>query len=613
MSVDVEKFCTPEANRFREKIAKDNSKFSPTAYELEGACFRLAPFGHGGKNMGLKWQFELNCFRFQWPETMLLEVGEYDNFWAKRMIRGLCRWKTLSLVGSASAGKTFICAAHAYTFWKFSPWNTSCYLSTTTSEASHRRTWGAIKDLQQRDKFPVGTLLEYRHMLVLQEDPNDKSRDYRDSISAVTIPKGQEGQNVVGAISGGKNQHIIWVADELSFMDAGVLMARLNLRANPFFQFIGISNKPREGDPMYQDAEPKGAKYPFGWRSVNPDVDDAWTTQAGCCYYFDGERSPNMKVPAGKPAPFPGLMTEAMRADIEADSGGTDSIGYWTQVRGFPQSGEVQDTVLNGNLIESRECHHDPIWGMEQPVCIAGLDLGFRADGDPCVADFGLLGRDTSGSIILAHEKETVQLRTSMASKLSFEEQIAEHLIQECKTRNCHEIEIDISADGGIIAQAIDQKARALNYKLQLHLCSFMGRPDDNVYFEVGGKRKPATELFDRKVSQLWYSYRFNVQNSAIRGLNVASRAVKQLCQRKVWQDDRKRWCVERKTDMKKRIKRSCDDGDARVLCANLAVRKGLKGSGRRPVESRNVRQQDAKPASRPYGSRHSGRHYASR
>lgn len=477
-----------------------------------------------------------------------------------------------------NSGKTFITAAYGYTRWKSSAWNTSVYLSTTTGDAAQARGWGTIKDLHEKDRFRIGVRLEYRSMIVLQEDKKEKERDYRDSISVVLIKKGDNA--ALAAVSGRKNENVIWIIDEFPHMDVGILDARLNLLANPFSQIIGIGNKPNEGDPLYIDAEPWGDQFPDGWRSVTTEL-EAWRSKTGVCYYFDGEKSPNLQVPDDQPPPFKGMLSGAMIRAIEAASGGTDTTGYWTQVRGFPNQGEVTDTVLTGNLIDSFHATEEVVWNIETPKVLSGLDPGFRKEGDPCVADFAKFGPDREGKRVLMHEPETVVLRPKMSSKLPFEDQIAEAYLDEASKRSCHDLAMDVSGDGGIIAQAIDKHARLRNYRLEILLVSFSGAPDENASYEVAGERKPAKDLFDRKVSELWYSYRISVINGVIRGLKHTSRAVKQLCQRKVIMDEKKRWSVEKKKDMKKRIRRSPDDGDARVLVHAMACKKGLSGGGK--------------------------------
>jgi len=91
-----------------------------------------------------------------------------------------------------NSGKTFTSAAWAYTFWKANFVDTSIYLSTTDMGASEARGWGTIKDLFDKDHYPLGKKLEYKHTIISpqdQEDKNQKDRDYRDAITAVAAER----------------------------------------------------------------------------------------------------------------------------------------------------------------------------------------------------------------------------------------------------------------------------------------------------------------------------------------------------------------------------------------------------------------------------------------
>lgn len=564
--------------RIRERAAKQiRGNFS--AYDLEISCFKNVPF-----RTEEKFEFAISCMKMQWPDWLMLERDGQKNTWFFRIILEACRHRKVNLLGAASSGKTFASSCWAYTFWKANFINTSIYLSTTDMGASEARGWGTIKDLFDRDKFPIGKKLEYKHCIISpqdNEDKNQKDRDYRDSITAVAIKPGSEGERAIGSISGRKNNNVIWICDELPHMDIGVLSARINLLSNMsggFFQWFGIGNKPNEGDPLYIDAEPYGEKYPDGWASVNPDVDYKWPIKGGVCLYFDGERSPNMSAEVGKPPPFPRLTDRSFIDTVAEWSGGRDSPDYWRQVRGFPKNGDIQDRVLTGKLLEFFGANQQVVWAGMSKTCVAGLDLGFREDGDPCVADFGTVGQEHQGKMVLMHEEETVQLTQSVSDDKPYENQIAFRFLSECRKRNCHTVALDISGGGGTMAIAIEKEASESSWSLRVIPIDFGGSPSDDEYV-VGTIKKAARELFDRKVSEIWYSYRMAVQNRQIRGSNQFSRAVKQLCERKVIQDERKRYCVETKKLMKKRIRRSPDDGDARALLHVAARSVGLTDS----------------------------------
>jgi len=576
---DPEQFSSPVTNRFRANMrarqdanSKAAGKPPLSTYELEGACFSLAPVGleYGD----VRSECCMNLMRWQWPGYIQLEAGPYQNTFAQRVIRAVCKYKLVHLMGCAGSGKSTITAAYVETCWKFSPWNTSAFISTTTAAAGQARSWGIAKDLHRNDRFKVGKLIEYLTLITMEEDGGTENRDYRDSVKAVLVPKGggTESENAIAAIVGQHNHNVFWLVDEFPFMPKGILTGRLNVMANPFWQFIGLGNMPKEGDPMYEDAEPVN-----GWDSINPDIVTGWPTRSGgWCEYLDGEKSPNLVVESGKKPPFKGIMSQQMLDDIARSSGGTDTPGYWNQARGFPKRGIAHDTVLTRELLVQHKACEQPVWSGEKTTSLAGLDLGFREDGDPCVMQFSRMGTELDGRKINCLDPDTVRLFVRVGSSDPFESQIASQCVEELMKRNCHHLELDISGEGGIISQRIAERAREKNYPLTIYPTSFAGAPDENVRFKQGEKMVSAKDLFDRKVTQLWMSFRLCVQNGRIRGMAQDSRSTRQLRMRRVIQDEKKRMSIETKKMMKKRLKHSPDDGDAAVLNCSLALKMGL-------------------------------------
>lgn len=475
-----------------------------------------------------------------------------------------------------NSGKTFFSTAYCYTLWKARPWNTSVYLSTTTGEGADARAWANIQSLYRDDKIAYGKLLNSVRTLVMEEvDENDAvHRDLRNAIKCVLIKKGNEGRDVVGAICGRKNNTVCWQCDEMPHMDGGVLSGRVNLFSNPFAQFIGIGNGPMPGDPMFIDAEPDE---PGGWKWVNRDEHWKWKTRAGVCLYFNGAKSPNMQVEPGEKPPFPRIMDWQARSEIlKACWNDENTPEFFVQFYGFPPSVEVPDTVLTTQFMEAHHAFEQPEWTGDPRKTLAGLDLGFRKDGDPCVLHFGKVGKSMTGKTILAAEPDGIALNPSQKTTEPFEEQISKRVIQECRERDCHDLALDVTGDGGILLQAIEREARAQSYDLKCLAVSFSGIAEDRV--TIPGEKRKAREMFDRMVSQLWSTVRVCVGNDVVRGLDERGLATKQLCGRKFSTDENKRFSVESKKDMKKRIKRSPDQGDAFALLMHLALKHGVSG-----------------------------------
>lgn len=590
-----------ERIRERERIKtnarlKANGGADLNEYELDMLIFKYIPFGHS-----LRHEFFLRCGWHQWGNDFMLEAEGVENYWATRMAKAFCRERRLNLMGCGSSGKTALASAYVYTAWKSRPFNTSVFLSTTSGEAAQARTWGQVKDWHANDKYRIGKRIESLHLITLDEEATDedgnKSRDFRNSIKVVLIKPGSEGKNVMASIVGRKNDAVIWCCDEFPFMDIGILNARVNLNTNPFNQFIGLGNAPEEGDPMYLDAAPFGDEFPDGWRSIDKSIHKTWPTEKGRCFYFNGDDSPNFKTKSGMG--FPKLMNERFRLEILKDSGGEDTPMYYKQYYGFPPTVDVPDKIITHKLLESNGCYETPLWLDAQQKIGAGLDLGFREGGDPCVLDFFRIGKDVRGRTVACWERDGIVLNPSQGSKDAFEVQIAKKVIQECRSRDCHDLSLDVTGDGGMILQAIERQAREQGYKLDVFPVSFSGTAEARVV--IPGDKRRGDEMFANMVSQLWSTFRISCLNRVIYGCNPHSKAVIQLCSRKFVTDDRKRFLVEKKSEMKKRLKRSPDHADARCVAHHLALKMGLSGMQAVVTPKTQEKREESAPAVQRY------------
>lgn len=594
------KFTQEEVESKCEQYLAENAKANPEANEYEVACigFNAVKFGHPFRSIIL-----LKMMRMQWADDALIFKIDHEgvrNEWAYRMTNRICKTRFPVLLGAGSSGKSFIAAACCYTTWKAKPWATSVFFSTTSGEAAEQRGWGYIKGFHRADKYRVGQLLEYKKSIVLEENKvNEKAaadRDFCNSIHLVLIKPGNEGDNALAAISGRKNETVIWLKDESQLMNNDTTLAEANLCTNPFCQIIDIGNAPREGTQFYQTAMPFGPGFESGYKSIDTEAATGWPTRSGYCEWFDGEKSPN--IGHDKP-PWRGIITADSIREIERRCGGRDTPGFWVQVKGFPHSADIRDTVLTHGLIVKNLADQPAIWGGvgPAPIVLGGGDLGFREDGDPCVAHFGKVGACSDGKTRLEVEPHTILIAPSSTSQLPFEDQIALKFIAECDARGCKEFQLDITGDGGIIFGRCQFYAKG---RINFVPKSFGGSPDETQI--GGGDSRKCSDVYDRMVTQLWYGLRMAVQNDLIRGMSLHSKSVEQLCARKYLDQGKgKRIEVETKKAMKKRLKRSPDDADASVNLHDRARSHGLVVS----VSSGTDKESESIPAGKivPYES----------
>lgn len=557
--------------------------------ELEMTCFRGLPFAHA-----LKGEFCISLARMRWKD-LYVEKDGIENYWFTTICRTLCTHRRVYLVGSASAGKTYGCSVVGMNFWGVNPMNSTFLVTSTDKESLDAKAWGTIKDLHTTDALRIGTRVEYEDAIV--EARNAKQRDIRNAIKAIALPKGSEGEKAIGKVQGRKNEHIAWLCDEFAHMDSFVTKARGNLKSAITFSFWACSNKPEEGDPMYQEAIPDPQEYPLGWDTPGLSDLTMWKVKGGgVCLYFDGEKSPNT-LATGEKDPFPMLTRRDFIQGIR-DEEGEDGYSWWKYIKSFPKPGMSHDKVLDQKFLERYGAFGQVTWQGSPTITVAGLDAAWTHGGDACMASFGRLGIDTEGMKVLAHEANAVKLNSKVSGKGTYEEQLADAFIEECRKRECHVVSVDISGSGGRISNAVRDAATKHGWKLEILAVDAAGSADESEMYDVGDKRKNGKELFDRRVSELWIGYRLDVQKGLIRGLTATSQAVKELCERRMSTDEDKRWELEDKKKYKKRNQgKSPDSAESLILCRFSARKHGLGASiARQTVKKLESFRKEEKP-----------------
>lgn len=539
---------------------------------LELACFRNIPFGHP-----LKGEFNISLAMMRWP-WLYVEKDGIENYWFTRIMRMTVKERRLYLIGSASSGKTMTACVSGSNLWAASPWDTMFVVTSTDTESLDVKAWGALRDLCEKDEFKLGHVLDSEDAIVLKQNAKASRRDMRDAIKAIALPKGSEGRKAIGKVQGRKNQNIIWLRDEYDHMDSFVSEAEDNLMSAPSYAFVSCSNKPEEGGPMWNDAMPNPKEFPLGWETPGLSDKTGWrTANGGYCLYFDGEKSPNTTATTDKD-PFERLTTRSYINAIREK--GEDSLGWWMYIKAFPKPGMAHDRLITQQVLERYEATEPATWQGSSWVTVCGLDAAWTKGGDDCVADFGRVGLDFRGIKILAHETDGVVLHGKVGQAGTYEEQLSASFLDECAKRECHAVAIDISGSGGRMANAVRNEATKRSYKLEIIAVDSAGAADETETYIIGDVRKTGKEAFDRRVSELWYAYRLDVEAGLIRGVSPTCKAVKELCERRVSMDEKKRFEIEKKEDYKERNKgRSPDNAEARVLLRYAAHKHGLGAS----------------------------------
>lgn len=549
----------------------------------------------GGLGKYRKFDHLVNAIRLQWPDG---EDGRQRcdhpidfckmgivNTGLLRVLWACCYEDDLGVAGSASSGKTRPIAAYALIDWMAAPDITLTFICTTTLSASEDRIYGAIVQLYNSAAFQPGTLLDYKKCIVFGGFDEDKAsdREYNNAIKCLAIENGLEGRKAIDTTRGRKNERVRLIIDELPEMGAYVIQSRVNLVSNENFQFIGIGNPNRMDDPHGELCRPKHVD---GYRSINKEVPE-WNTRTGKAIFLSGEWSANFLVNESDGVPFPYLTSRASLEKMRILCyGNTNSLEYMRNAIGFWSSSTSDQTVLTRGVIEAYSADKPAEWLGGEKKKLVGLDLGFTVGGDECVAHFANLAPEVTGRKVL----EPFATRVYQAKQdMIFEDSIAEQFVDDCILFGVEPdgVGLDIANDGGKVAKSIvgywtdSEKLKAagkLNKKAYLLVAiSSGGKPTERIVSEIDPV--PCSTRYDRRVTEYWMACRLAVLSGVVKGMDLESKYVTDLCSRLYEKRKGEKLYLETKKEFKDRFmgKSSPDHGDGWSYLIEMGRRHGLE------------------------------------
>lgn len=468
------------------------------------------------------------------------------HYWLEKQIKSLCENDQVSWAGCGASGKTYAATLFALVWWLAKPDKTAILLTSTTAKMIRKRMWANLQTLLQT--MAVG--VQYNMVdskMTLQAIKGDD----RHSISAIAVADGNT-QKAVANIQGIHAERVMVIIDEATDTPEAAFEACTNLRKGcKRFKLLVIGNPASKFDPHGRLSEPKA-----GWRSVGIQ-DQEWDTKNGVCLRFDGVVSPNILEGKDK---WPFIITSKQVAEAREQEG-EESPTFWKFTRGFWAPDGMVKTVLSESIVETHDLRKRILFESESSR-IAALDPAFGG-GDRCILRFGRYGKTIHGNLALMFD-EVVHISPNANLDIPVHYQIADKVISECKSRGIpsERLGIDATGEGGGLADIIEFKWG------KIHRVEFGGSPDDIPVSDQDARS--CRDVYDRKVSQLWFTMRKWAMRDKIGGLDVDT--LKELCSR-LFNDEKRKIAVESKTDMKGRTRRSPDLADAAVIMVDVARR----------------------------------------
>ncbi len=484
------------------------------------------------------------------------------------------------LTGPASANKTYCAASYVFTSFLCAPGETLAMVSTTSGAASERRIWADIKDfhgdaLYEENSMPkVGEVIEYLKSIVFDKEKelgsSDKNRrDFRNGIQVIPIATDSDGEAALTTIQGSKNRFVIWCLDEMAQMNEGVTRPLGNLGQNPHFHFIGIGNANQPDDPHAKYLAPRG-----GIESLNLEFDRRWEASNGAQVLFlHGDESPNNHPNIDQSAikkvtdyPFP-YASNALSSNLAAKEYGNGNIAegketadYWKFCIGFWPPSSANHSIYTKNLFTSYNCH------LKGPDLVAGVrgfgsgDFAFSGAGDSNEFMHAKFGFDASGNKIVTFDTDTTTIRSRAQDKNEFIKQIANGFVTQIQDKKIKYSDFggDTGNDASLTFTEMSKLAKTYD---------FVGISSNEA---PGNKKK-----YVNRVTELWFAARDLIKTGCVRGINFESKYYRQLIERK-YSRVGKKYEIEKKRDMKKRLGSSPDAGDCFIYLCWMIIRSGL-------------------------------------
>ena len=480
------------------------------------------------------------------------------NPWLERQIESLCQHQWVSWAGCAASGKTFGSTLYALLWWMAKPTHSAVILSSTTAKMIRKRAWANLQTLYHQAHLKVpGNLVDSKTTL------QSRKGDDRNALFGIAVLDGATSKAVAN-IQGVHTERVLAIIDEATDTPEAAFEAAANLsKGCSEFQMLAIGNPHSRLDEHGRFSEPID-----GWDSVGVETQQ-WNTQRGVCVRFDGDHSPNLSY---EETEFPYLITrEQVEASREID--GDTSPKYWKYTRGWWSPEGVVRTVLSESMCLKYEVGGEHRF-RTKAIPIAGLDPAFG--GDRCILRFARYGDLDDGKMGIQFD-EIINIQTDASSAEPIHFQIAQAVRDHCLSKGVEpeHLAVDASGEGG-------------------GLCDIMAKEWDNSIkrIEFGGKpsslavsledRRPSHDVYQNRVTELWFSVREWVIRGQIKGLDRDT--IIEFCQR-LFEDEKRKICVEKKSEMKGRTNKSPDLADAAALIIELGRRLGagnLTASGKK-------------------------------
>lgn len=517
-------------------------------------------------NRGAEYHFR-RAFAMMWPNYEMSD-------WVDLLIHGWCNYKWVTVIGHQRASKSYTIAHCLYLDYCADPNNTLTTMGTVTFEGLKIRMWSDLQRAHETAAIPhitgAFTMRSTTNEMRVYATENQGESAQKFQIMGMAMNNSADAE---GRVRGGHAPRRRIILDEAEDIADPIYEAMINPMSAPDAKAVMLCN-PMERESLFgKNCEPRD-----GWSSVDPSS-LIWETKAkgGICIHLDGLQSPNVKAKINK---FTGLLTFEGVEEVRSKHG-EDSRQWWQLVRGwFPPDGIVS-RVFPGSTIEKAKA---VITFDYKPERCASLDPAF--EHDQCVLHLGDLGYRHRGDLQQCiNGTQSIEIKFKVGPDQEPKDyQIVHQVMALCKENDVKpEHFIMDRSGGGRGVFAILQK----EWSQDIHGVEYGGKATERNL--RGDDDRKCEDIYKYFVSELWFRASEFAKEGLIGGLkNLHPHTIEDLISRRYeikQETSGSKQVVETKVEVKKRLGRSPDHGDAFVQFGELLERLGTRpgGNGKKP------------------------------
>jgi hypothetical protein len=567
------------ADKFEKYGAMWDAGYKSLPLKIELEAIRLGGKwrNSAGKECGIgTFEHMMNARKLLWPKR-------YRHRWTDLIYQNIIDNDVTILMGAASTGKTATGTEYAVIRYFSSPRNTLCILSTITMDKLDIGVYASLlelwSDARKIHPWLPGHSVAYKKAITTDDIDEDEVRLFTRGIICRPARIGSRFVGL-GALAGVKQENIIYLTDELQFMES-FSKVWPHLFSNGNVKIIGSGNPKHDPeDELSIAAEPKE-----GWAAMpEPEKTTVWETKfmRAKCVNLVGTDSPNFDVPDGQPEPYKRLIGRSFVSRIAHDSG-RDSFEFYQLCKGVMKVAFAKDRVISRQLCREHGALDGVTWVDATQFKGYAIDPSYGGD-DRCVGMPWKLGMDVNGLQVL-HLGAYKIFKINLQLTAEVESQIAQELERELEIYDINPEDVFYDANGkGTIGGAFAEK---FGKRVPVPVDSGdrpSRRPvrnDLKITEENGNIRlKRCDEHYSKFVSEMWFSARYAIMANQLKGLS--EEAMAEGCARIYTKVAGNRIEVEPKNDpknkdnLKRRLGKSPDLFDCVAIAVEGARQRGF-------------------------------------